>query len=292
MQQFSAIALNGLTLGAVYAAFALSMSLIWRSTRIVNFAQAPMAMVTTFIAYGLIEAGLPYAVAFVAALVAGFLLGAFTERFVVRPVESKGHLAAVIYTLGLFIVLHAVAALVVGNDFRSFPAAFGLKGITVGGVSIPISGFGVFTIVAVGVAMLAIYILFKHTNVGLRMRASAFQPEVARLLGVRVNSMLTLGWALASVAGALAGLLIAGGNLIHPGFMDAFVVYGFVAAVLGGLDSALGSVGGGMLLGMVLSFVSGYVGAELVPMTSLVVLILVLFLKPNGLFSQVTARRV
>ena len=134
--------------------------------------------------------------------------------------------------------------------------------------------------------------LFRFTDVGLRMRAAAFNPEVSRLLGVRVGRMLTLGWALAAVVGSLAALLIAGGSLVHPGYMDSIVVFGFVAAVLGGLDSPLGAVVGGLLLGVSLSFVSGYLGSELVALAALAILMAVLLLKPGGLFAQAQERRV
>lgn len=292
MQQFLNTALSGLTLGMVYAAFALALVLIWRSTRIVNFAQAPMAMLTTFVALVVIDAGHSYWLGFVAALVSGLVLGAVLERVVVRPVEGKAEINAVILTLGLFIVLHGLAAVVFGNRYRSFPAPFGLQGIEVGGTTIALNGFGIFTIVSVLVVMGLLVALFRLTDVGLRMRAAAFNSEVARLLGVKVGAMLTLGWALASVVGSLAGLLIAGGSLVHPSYMDSVVVFGFVAAVLGGLDSPLGAVVGGLLLGLSLSFVSGYVGSQLVALAALVILMLVLTLKPGGLFAQAAERRV
>ncbi|WP_028644832.1 branched-chain amino acid ABC transporter permease [Nocardioides sp. URHA0020] len=292
MQQLVNTLLGGLTLGMVYAAFALALVLIWRSTRIVNFAQAPMAMVTTFVALRIIEGGHSYWLGFAAALVAGLVLGAVVERVLIRPVEGKAEINAVILTLGLFIVLHALAAVVFGNRYRSFPAAFGIRGIEVGDTTIALTGFGIFTIVAVLVVMGLLVLLFRFTDLGLRMRAAAFNQEVARLLGVRVGRMLTLGWALASLVGSLAGLLIAGGSLVHPGYMDAVVVYGFVAAVLGGLDSPAGAVVGGLLLGLSLSLVSGYVGSQLVALAALAILMAVLLLRPQGLFSQARERRV
>ncbi|MDN5854165.1 MAG: branched-chain amino acid ABC transporter permease [Actinomycetia bacterium] len=292
MQQFVTTALGGLTLGAVYAAFALALNLIWRSTRIVNFAQAPMAMITTYIALVLIDEGYSYWIGFAAALVSGLVLGAVIERLVIRPVEGKPQLNAIILTLGLFIVLHSLAAIIFGSSFESFPAPFGLRGIQVGDDSIPITGFDIFTILAVAVVLVLLVLLFRHTDLGLKMRASAFNPEVARLLGVRVGRMLTLGWALAAVVGSLSGLLIAGGGLVHPAYMDSVVVYGFVAAVLGGLDSPVGSVVGGLLLGLSLSFVSGYVASALVPLSALAILMVVLLLRPGGLFSHAAARRV
>jgi len=292
VQQFLTITLTGLTLGMVYAAFALALVLIWRSTRIVNFAQAPMAMITTYVALVLIDAGFSYWIGFAAALLSGLVLGAVIERVVIRPVEGKAHINAVILTLGLFIVIHALAAVIFGSRFRSFPAPFGLRGFQAGDLNIALTGFGIFTIVSVLVVMALLVALFRYTNLGLMMRASAFNQEVARLLGVKVGRMLTLGWALAALVGSLSGLLIAGGSLVHPSYMDSVVVYGFVAAVLGGLDSPLGAVIGGLLLGVSLSFVSGYVGSELVALASLVILMLVLLLRPGGLFSHAAERRV
>ena len=147
-------------------------------------------------------------------------------------------------------------------------------------------------VMSVLVVMGLLVALFRFTDIGLRMRAAAFNPEVARLLGVRVPRMMTLGWALASLVGSLAGLLIASGGLVHPGYMDSIVVLGFVAAVLGGLDSPVGAVVGGLLLGVTLSFVSGYVGSQLVALTALVVLVVVLMVRPGGLFTSTPARRV
>lgn len=292
MQQFLTTLLGGLTLGAVYAAFALALCMIWRSTRVVNFAQAPMAMLTTYVALEVINATGSYWLGFAAALASGLVLGAVVERGLVRFVEGTSDLNIVIVTLGLFVVIQAAAGMVFGQDYKSFPAPFGLRGLRVGGQSIAITGFGVFTLVAVAVVLVLLLLLFRFTDLGLKMRAAALSPEVARLLGVRVGRMLTLGWALAAVVGSLAGLLVAGGSLVFPQFMDSVVVYGFVAAVLGGLDSPVGSVVGGLVLGISLSFVSGYVDSDLVPVTALGILVVVLLLRPGGLFSHVAERRV
>ncbi|MFC8177897.1 MULTISPECIES: branched-chain amino acid ABC transporter permease [Nocardiaceae] len=292
MQQLLTILINGVTTGMIYAAFALALVLIWRSTRIVNFAQAPMAMITTYVALVVIDAGYSYWVGFGVALVSGLILGAAVERLVVRFVDSSSHINPVILTLGLFIIIHAVAAIVFGNQFRSFPAPFGLTGQKVGDLNIALTGYDVFKIVAVLIVLGLLVLLFRFTDLGLKMRASAFEQEVAKLLGVRVGRMLTLGWALAAVVGSLAGLLIAGGSLVHPGYMDSIVVFGFVAAVLGGLDSPGGAVVGGLLMGVGLSFVSGYLGQDLVSSAALVILIVVLLLRPSGLFAGTAARRV
>ncbi len=292
MQQLLTTSLTGLTLGMVYAAFALALVLIWRSTRIVNFAQAPMAMITTYVALVVVNAGMSYWIGFAAALLSGLVLGAVIERVVIRQVEGKPEINAIILTLGLFVVIHAVAAIIFGSGFRSFPAPFGLNGFEAGGVTIALTGFAVFSICSVAVVMLLLVALFQHTDIGLKMRASAFNQEVSRMLGVKVTRMLTLGWALAAVVGSLSGLLIAGGNLVYPSYMDSVVVYGFVAAVIGGLDSPGGAVVGGLLLGLGLSFVSGYVGSELVALAALAILIVVLLVRPAGLFSHAPARRV
>lgn len=292
MQQLITTVLTGVTLGMVYAAFALALVLIWRATRIVNFAQAPMAMITTYLALVLIDAGLSYWLGFVVALLSGLVLGALVERFVIRLMVGRSEINAVILTLGLFIVIHAVAALVFGARYRSFPAPFGLRGFQIGDTTIALTGFGVFTIASVVVVMVLLVLLFRGTDVGLKMRAAAFNTEMSRLLGVRVGRMLTLGWALAAVVGSLSGLLIAGGGLVHPSYMDGVVVYGFVAAVLGGLDSPGGAVAGGLILGLSLSLVSGYVGAQLVPLAALAILMAVLLVRPGGLFAHVRERRV
>ncbi|PXY30083.1 branched-chain amino acid ABC transporter permease [Prauserella sp. PE36] len=292
MQQFVNITLNGLSQGAIYAAFALALVLIWRATRIINFAQGAMAMFTTYLALTLIESGQSYWVGFAAALVAGLVLGALVERIVMRPVEGGPELNAVIVTLGLFVAFQALAAILFGATFQSFPAPFGLRGFTVGEFTIAFTPFSVFVIGSVLVVMLALTALFRFTDLGLRMRASAFSQEVSRLLGVRVGRMLTLGWAFAAVVGSLAGLLIAGGNLVHPAYMDAVIVYGFVAAVLGGLESPGGAVAGGLITGLALSYVSGYLGSELVTLAALGILVAVLLVRPRGLFSRVAERRV
>ncbi|MCZ4077084.1 branched-chain amino acid ABC transporter permease [Rhodococcus sp. H36-A4] len=292
MQQLLTILLNGVTTGMIYAAFALALVLIWRSTRIVNFAQAPMAMITTYVALVVIDAGYSYWIGFGVALLSGLILGALIERLVIRFVDTTSHINPIILTLGLFIIIHATAAIVFGNQFRSFPAPFGLSGRTIGDLNIALTGYDIFKIVAVLVVLGLLVLLFRFTDLGLKMRASAFEQEVAKLLGVRVSRMLTLGWALAAVVGSLAGLLIAGGSLVHPGYMDSIVVFGFVAAVLGGLDSPGGAVVGGLMMGIGLSLVSGYLGQDLVSAAALVILIVVLLLKPSGLFAHATARRV
>nr|WP_275585369.1 branched-chain amino acid ABC transporter permease [Blastococcus saxobsidens] len=282
-----------MTQGMIYSAFALALVLIWRSTRIVNFAQGSMAAATTFIALALIQAGQSYWVALIVALLSGFLLGAVVERVIIRPVEGGPELNAVIVTLGLFVAIQALIAIVFGSSFQSFPTPFGVRGFEVGGSTIPLTPTSLYVIGSVLITMALLVALFRFTRIGLAMRASAFSQEVARLLGVKVGGMLTLGWGLAAVVGSLSGLLIAGGGFVYPAYMDSLIVFGFVAAIIGGLDSPVGAIVGGLILGLALSYVNGYVerGSALVSVAALVILIVVLLVRPGGLFSSTTARR-
>lgn len=294
MEEFLSLTLGGVVSGSVYAAFALALVLIWRSTRIVNFAQGSMAAATTFIAVAVIDSGQSYWVGLIVALLSGLVLGAVVERVIIRPVEGGPELNAVIVTLGLFIAIQGGVALIWGVDQRAFVPPFSNIGYEVreGFTLLSLSPNTIWTVAAVLVTMLLLIALFRFTRLGLAMRASAFGQEVARLLGVRVGRMLTLGWALAAVVGSLAGLLIAGDvSFISPTFMDSLIVFGFVAAVLGGLDSPVGAVVGGLLLGLALSYVRGYLDDSLLGMAALVILVLVLLVRPGGLFSTTPARR-
>jgi branched-chain amino acid transport system permease protein len=276
----------------IYAAVAIAFVLIWRATRIVNFAQGAMLMVTTFIAWSVIDAGGSYWLGFAVAIVSGLLLGAVVELVLIRPVERAPPLNAVIVAIGLLIFLQAVAGMIWGGTPRSFPPAFSIRGYDIGGHHVLFGPFDLFIVLAVLGAALLLLLLFRGTSIGLQMRASAFEPTVARLQGVRVGRMLTLGWALASAAGSLAGLLIAPAVFVGPNNFDPVTVFGFTAAVLGGLDSPLGAVVGGLVLGLSLSYVAGYWGSALVTLAALVILIAVLMVRPTGLFSAAKARRV
>ncbi len=292
MTRFIDLTLSGISTGAIYAAVALALVLIWRATRIVNFAQGAMLMITTFIASAVINKTGSYALGFAVALASGLLIGALVERTVIRPIESAPPLNAVIVTLGLYTLLVAIAGMIWGNTPRSFPAAFSLRGYRVGGNTLlftPNDTFIVLTVI--GVAIL-LALLFRATSLGLQMRAAAFAQEVARLLGVRVGRMFTIGWALAALVGALAGVLVAPSVFLGPNSFDPILISGFVAAVLGGLDSPPGAVVGGIVLGLALSYVSGYEGSSLVPLAAFVILVLVLMVRPSGLFSSTKERRV
>jgi branched-chain amino acid transport system permease protein len=290
--KFIDLTLNGISTGAIFAAVALALVLIWRATRIINFAQGAMFMITTFIASAVINSTGSYVTGFVVAVASGLVFGAIIERVLIRRVESAPPLNAVIVTLGLYTLLIAVAGMIWGNTPRSFPAAFSLRGYTVGGTTLLFTPNDTFIVVVVIVLAAVLALLFRATMVGLQMRAAAFAPEVARLLGLRVGRFLTLGWALAAGTGAVAGVLVAPSTFLGPNSFDPVLISGFVAAVLGGLDSPPGAVIGGVVLGLALSYVSGYEGSALEPLAALVILVAVLMVRPTGLFSGSKERRV
>ncbi|GAA4659833.1 MULTISPECIES: branched-chain amino acid ABC transporter permease [Amycolatopsis] len=292
MGRFLDLTLAGLTTGAVYAAVALALVLIWRSTRIVNFAQGGMLMVTTFLAHTVAGSGGSYWLALLVAVLSGLVLGAVVERVLMRPVERRPPLDAVVVTFGLLVLLQGVAGMVFGGTPRSYPPGFDITGFRVAGHQLLFSPNDLWVVLVVLGVMAVLAFVFRRTSLGLRMRSAAFAPEVARLLGVRVGRMLTVGWALAAVVGAVAGVLIAPATFVSPTAFDATLVFGFTAAVIGGLDSPPGAVVGGVLLGAVLSYVSGYLGPDVVTFAALVVLIFVLMVRPNGLFGRGAERRV
>jgi branched-chain amino acid transport system permease protein len=294
--EFLQFTLSGIVFGMIYAAIALSLVLIWRGTRLLNFAQGGMAMFTTYVAIEVIYKTHSYWAGFVIALVAGLVLGAACELTVIRPTVGKPELNSVIVTIGLLILLEGLAGIFFGGQYRSFPAAFSITGLRVNGTPIGVSRFDVFVVVAVLVTTLALAVAFRYTTAGLRMRAAAFNATIARLSGIRVARVLTVGWALAGLLGALAGVLVSPSTFLYPNSMDTIFIYGFTAAVIGGLDSPVGAVVGGLILGVVLSYAGGYVGGSVgSDLTSLVafgILVAVLMIRPNGLFASARMRQV
>ena len=294
MVEFLQLTLSGVSFGMIYAAVALSLVLIWRGTRLLNYAQGGMAMITTYIAIEVIYHTGSYWAGFVVALVAGVMLGAVCQLTIIRPTMNKPPLNGVIVTIGLLVLLEGLAGIFFGGQFRSFPTAFSVTGLRVGGTPLGVSRYDIFVAAAVLVATLALALAFRYTSAGLRMRAAAFNATIARLSGIRVARVLTVGWALAGLLGALAGVLVSPSTFLYPNSMDTIFVFGFTAAVIGGLDSPVGAVTGGLLLGLALSYAGGYLhsGASLVPLVALGILVLVLMIRPDGLFSATQVRRV
>ena len=290
MDRFLYLTFDGLSRGAVYAAFALALVLIWRAARIVNFAQGAMAVATAYVGYSVSDATGSYWIGFAVAITGGLLLGAAVERVVMRFVDHSSPLNGVVVALGLVLIIQGVLGMIYGNEFRPAPAPFSRDAFQVAGVAL-LSRYDLFVFAAVGTVVVLLTLLFTGTDTGLRMRAAAFAPDVSRLLGVPVAGMLTLGWALAAAVGSLAGMLVIPTELgLHPNAMDLLFISSFTAAVLGGLDSPVGAVVGGLVVGLLLAYVSGYLGATVAPMAVLVLLVVVLLGRPDGLFSRAKAR--
>lgn len=283
MDQFIDLTLNGLSQGAVYAALALSLVIIYQATRVVNFAQPALALISVYIAYTVSQATGSYWLGFGAALLTGLVLGAATERLLIRPVHGRSPLNAIIITLGLLLVLQGLAGMIWSNEPHSFAYPMDYRG--------RFSPSDWFALGSVGAVALMLFALYRFTPLGLRMRAAAFRPEAARLSGVRVGLMLTAGWAIASVIGALAGMLAAP-PFIFPNVLDEVFIFAIAAAVVGGLENPFGALAGGVLLGLGMSYVSGYAGPELTTLAALAILVVVLSIRPDGLFSRPTARKV
>ena len=284
---------SGLASGAIYGSLALALVLIYRTTRVINFAQGEMAMITTYVAWTLMDHGLSYWPAFAITLVVAFLGGAAVERTLIRPVENRPEIVIVIVTIGLLIALNGLAGWIWGAELKPFDSPFPGRTVDVGGVAISLEHVGTFCVILVTV--LALWLFFRFTTVGLAMRAVAVNPGASRLLGVSVGWMLALGWGLAAVLGAVAGLMAAPTVFLDPNLMLFVLPYAFAAAVLGGLDSPVGAVVGGLILGVLLNLLDTYVdfvSGELRLPTALAILLLVLLVRPQGLFGHKVVRRV
>jgi branched-chain amino acid transport system permease protein len=293
VSEFAQQVVSGLATGAIFGSLALALVLIYRSTNVVNFAQGEMAMFTTYIAWELMHRGISYWPAFVLTLVIAFVGGVATERILIRPVENKPVLTIVIVTIGLLIALNGLAGWIWGADVKAFDSPFPNETWDIGGVAVSTQDVGVFCVCLVTVTLL--WTFFRFTPLGLAMRSVAINPTAARLVGVRVGWMLALGWGLAAVLGAVAGMMAAPTAFLDPNMMLVILIYAFAAAVLGGIDSPAGAVVGGLLLGVILNVLGRYVdfiGSGLRLPTALAVLLVVLVIRPQGLFGHVTVRRV
>jgi len=294
MTDFFQQVVAGLGSGAIYAALALALVLIHRATGVINFAQGEMAMFTTYVAWSLTSNhGWSYWPAFVATLLFAFLLGVAIQRVVIEPVAQASVLTIVIMTIGLVLTFNGLAALIWSAEVRAFPSPFPNETWMIGGVAISQQDVGTFAVVVVLVGLL--WAFFQYTKIGLALRASALNPDASRLVGVRVGWMLAIGWGLAAMLGAVAGMLAAPSVFLEPNMMQAILIYAFAAAVLGGIDSPFGAVAGGLLLGVGLNLIGAYVafvGADLRLPVALLVILVVLLVRPAGLFGKPVTRRV
>ncbi|HEU5243355.1 MAG TPA: branched-chain amino acid ABC transporter permease [Gaiellaceae bacterium] len=293
---FAQLTVEGIALGSVYGSLALALVLVYRATHVINFAQGELAMLTTYIAYQLGLWGLSYWEAFAATLAIAFVLGTVLQVTLIRPVQHRSVIAVVIVTVGLFILIDGIVNWIWGGDFKSMKLPFGNGVFDVGGVTIPHLYVGMVSVVFASAVL--VWALFRFTKLGLGMRAAALRPAAAALVGVRVDSMLAIGWGLAALLGAVAGLMAEPTQIfLSSTFMQPILVYAFAAAVLGGLESPVGALVGGLLIGVSLTLIVGYVpqtyvGPELQVPIVFAVLLLILLVKPTGLFGRREVRRV
>ena len=293
---FAQQTVSGLANGGIYASLAVALVLIYRATEVINFAQGALATFTTYIAWQLIDWGLTYWLAFACTLAIAFVGGLGVELAAIRPVERRGSpLTVVIASIGLLILVEGAIGRIWGNQVKFMPAPFPAHIYHVGGVAFSLQDIA--TIAISIAAVFVLYLFFQFTKVGLAMRAAAVRPDAARLVGIRVSWMLSLGWGLAAVLGAVAGMLAAASPsvLLQPTMMDGILIYAFAAAVVGGLESAAGAVIGALAIGVVLNLLGSYVSwvtPQLLLPAAFVLMLAVLLVKPSGLFGRTRARRV
>src|ERR1700716_3600497 len=283
--------ISGVATGGIFASLALALVLIYNAMGLVNFAQGEMAMLATFVAFTLIDHGMNYWIAFPVAVVIAFAGGILIQRIVIRPVERAPVLTMVIVTLGLATLINGLAGFMFGYVPRSFPSPLSTQPTTIAGVVVTYRDLGVIVVSAV--VLLLIYLLLQRTSIGLAMRAASHHPEARRLLRIRVSWMLALGWGLSSATGAVSGIMVAPVLFLEPNMMQTVIIYAFAAAVLGGIDSPLGAVVGGLIVGVTVNLVGAYVvGGDLELAVALAIIVGVLVLKPNGLFGRAPVRNV
>ena len=284
----------GLAQGAVYGSLALALVLIYRATEVINFAQGELGMASVYIAYQLIQWGLPYWAAFFITLAVSFMLGVAIQVTVIRRVQHKSVIAVVIVTVGLFILIDGLVNWKWGGAVRFMPDPFGNRIYHLGSVAVARQDLGTIVLSIVSAAIL--WLLFQFTKLGLGMRAAALRPAAAALAGVRVDRMLAIGWGLAAVLGAVAGLMAEPAQFyLQPTLMQGVLLYAFAAAVLGGLESPAGAVIGGLALGVFLNLVGQYVHfitSEVRLPFAFAVLLSVLLVRPSGLFGRRAVRKV
>jgi branched-chain amino acid transport system permease protein len=293
--QFATYTVQGVANGMAYGVLALALVLIYQATHVINFAQGELAMLTTYIAWQLIQWGLSYWVAFFATLVIAFVLGVALQVTVIRPVQHRSVIATVIVTVGLFILIDGVVDWIWGGGFKSLPNPFGFASYDVGGVSIRHLYVGMVVVVLASLG--AVWSLFRFTKLGLAMRAAALRPAAAALSGVRVDAMLAIGWGLAALLGAVAGLMAEPSTQLFllPTFMQPILVYAFAAAALGGLESPVGAIVGGIAIGVLQALMIGYtpqISSELQLPFAFALILAILLVKPNGLFGHREVARV
>ena len=290
METFVHQVLAGLATGGIYASVALALVMIHQATHLLNFAQGEMAMFSTYIAWSLVNAGMPYWAAFFLTIAISFVIGALIQRYILRPIRGQSVLSLVAVFIGLIFIFNSVAGWIFDFTIKSFPSPF---------PSEPLFGqrfVSSHELGAIGVTLVVLVLLysfFRFTSLGLAMRAVAQNPTSSRLVGIRVGWMLALGWGLAAAIGAVAGMMVAPIVYLDPNMMAGILLYAFAGALIGGVDNPGGAVIGGFLVGVLENLLGAYViGNELKLSMALVLIVTVLIFKPAGLFGKVQVTRV
>jgi branched-chain amino acid transport system permease protein len=281
--------LSGMATGGIYASLALALVMIYQATHLVNFAQGEMAMFATYLAWTLMQAGVPYWGAFFITVAAAFVGGVIIERVVIQPVENAPVLSVVIVFIGLLVIFNSVAGWIYTYTIKPFPSPFPSQPLF-GNSYVSSHELGSMTVTLI--VLLLVFVFFRFTPLGLAMRAAAQNAVSSRLVGVRVGWMLALGWGLASAIGAVAGIMVAPVVFLEPNMMGGILLYAFAGALLGGIDSPGGAVLGGFIVGVLENVVGLYLGSEVKLTVALVIIVGVLVVRPSGLFGKVHVARV
>ena len=289
MEALTQQVLAGLASGGIYASVALALVMIYQSTHHINFAQGEMAMFSTYIAWALLQSGWPYWWAFLATVLISFVGGLAIQRIILKPVEKAPILTNVIVFIGLLVIFNSLAGWIFDHTIKAFPSPFP-KSPAAGGL---ISRHDLGSVGVMLVVLGLLYSFLRFTPIGLAMRAAAQNPESARLVGIRVSWMLGLGWGMSAAIGAVAGMMVAPVVYLDPNMMGGILLYGFAAALLGGIDNPWGAVVGGFIVGVLENLLGAYViGTELKLTMALILIVTILTIKPNGLFGKTVVTRV
>ncbi len=293
METFVQLIISGIATGSIYGSMGLAIVLILRSTRSLNFAQGEMATFGAFTGWSLLNTGMPYWIAFLALIPISFAGGFMVHRVIVRPFEKGSFSRLIMVLLGLFVVLNGITIYVWGGIPKSLDSPFRQKPFEIGGVFISPHDLGTIGVMLGG--LLAIYLLFNRTSLGLAMRATAENRQSSQLLGIPVGLMLGLGWGLAAVVGSIAGMMIAPKLVLDPTLMLGVLLYMFAAITLGGSESPIGAVVGGIIVGVgenLLGHYVDFIGNELRLPAALMLIVVVLMIRPQGLFGRAHVQRV
>lgn len=293
MGQFIQLVADGLSNGSIYAALALAIVLVTQATGMINFAQGSMAVLSAYLTWQFTERGLPLVVAILASILVSFVLGALTERFVIRRFENGNPDTAVVVTIGLLSAITGLCGWLWTYNNRQFPSLFSLQTVNIFGATVSVRSIGTFLIVVA--IMIVLQGLFLGTKLGLALRAVAINPQSAALSGLPVGRLLMIGWGFAAALGAAAGALVAPQLTLTPGMMNTALVYALAAVILGGLSSPLGVVAASWLIGVLENLAAVYVpviGYDLKVAVPFILIFAVLVVRPQGLFGRKAVVRV